>query len=408
MDVYEGVVAHLAENRQFQKTEKKQHEIEFPNGSRIIALAANPDTSRGYTGDIVLDEFAFHQDADEIFKAAYGRVTNPGYQMRVISTPNGAQGKFFEMAKQLGLDGGLRPRRQPIKLAPDGWSGHWVDVHLAVEEGFPVEIAGVRAGCNEDVWQQEYSCSFLAGGTEWIPWELFSDNVEPGLVVDDNPQGTGLYAGWDVGRRRDLSVVWFDEKVGDVTVTRGLLVMRNMPTTEQTDLVSRIMTRVHRLCIDKTGMGLPILETMERAFYGKVEGIGFSQQTKETMATQLKRRLEERRCRLPETVLVNGKPDDQIVWQSVRSVRKTTTNLGLVRFDGAREYDHVDIYWAKCLAAVAAEQPSCGLFEWYRQEAEKVRSRPTSTPSTSAEIARELGRVQIKYAQDWGAFGAEK
>jgi phage FluMu gp28-like protein len=230
---------------------------------------------------------------------------------------------------------------------------------LAVEEGFPVSLSELRVGCDEDTWQQEYCCQFIAGGSQWIPWELFSANVEPGLVVDDNPQGSGLYAGWDIGRSRDLSVVWFDELAGDVTVTRGVLVMRDMPTPEQTEVVSRIMPRVHRLCIDKTGMGLPIFEAMDRAFYGKVDGITFTQQTKETMATQTKRRLEERKCRLPETVIIDGKPDDQIVWQNFRSVRKTSTALGQVRFDAAHDdmYGHGDFYWAKCLAEAATQQP---------------------------------------------------
>ena len=410
-------MAQLAENRQFQKTEKKQHEIEFPNGSRIIALAANSDTARGYTGDIVLDEFAFHQDADEIFKAAYGRMTNPGLQMRVISTPNGGRGKFFELAKQMALDGGFRPPRQPVKLAAHTWSGHWVDVRLAVEEGFPVDVQALREGCDEDTWQQEYCCNFLAGGSQWIPWDLFSANIEPGLVVDDNPQATGLYAGWDIARRRDLSVVWFDELMGDVTVTRGVLVMRNMPTPDQTEVVSRIMPRVHRLSIDKTGMGLPIFETTDRAFYGKVEGIGFTQQTKESMATQLKRRLEERRCRLPETVLLNGRGDDQMVWQSFRSVRKTTTTLGQVRFDAGREYDHADLFWAKCLAEAAAEsQPGeHPLFTLWREDATAFKARTAAdgaeeavTPEASMELMREVVQAQMRAAVELGIFGAEK
>jgi phage FluMu gp28-like protein len=359
IDAFEGVKADLYEGRQFQLTEKKQHEIAFPNGSRIIALAANPDTARGYTGDIVLDEFAFHKDADEIFKAAYGRMTNPGYQMRVVSTPNGAQGKFFELAKQMTLDGGFRPPRQPVKLAAHSWNGHWVDVHLAVEEGFPVDVQALRAGCDEATWAQEYNCNFLAGGSQWITWDLFSANIEPSLAVDDNPQGTGRYAGWDIARNRDLSVVWFDQLVGDVTVTRGLLVMAKMPTPEQTELVAKIMPRVHRLCIDRTGMGIPIFETMERIFPGQVEGVTFTQQSKEIMATETKRRLEERKCRLPETVIVNGRPDDQIVWQNFRNVRKTTTTLGQVRFDAARDekHGHSDVWWAKCLAEAAAQQP---------------------------------------------------
>lgn len=343
---YDGIVADFAENRQFQATEQKQHEIEFPNGSRIIALAANPDTARGYTGDIVLDEFAFHQDADEIFKAAYGRMTNPGYQLRVISTANGAHGKFFELAKQMGLDGGFRPRRQPVKAE---WSAHWCDVHLAVEEGFPVTIPQLRAGCDEETWLQEYCCNFLAGGAQWIPWELYEANCDPSIVVPEEPNGSGLYAGWDVARNRDLSVVWFSELVGDITWTRAILVMANVPTPDQTARVARIMPHVHRLCIDRTGMGLPIFETMDRLFPGRVEGISFTTATKETMATMAKRRMEERRCRLP---------NDQAVWQSFRSVRRSTTSLGQIRFDAAHDQrcDHADRWWAFCLAEAAAER----------------------------------------------------
>jgi phage FluMu gp28-like protein len=40
VDAYDGIVADFAENRQFQTTEQKQHEIEFANGSRIIPLSA--------------------------------------------------------------------------------------------------------------------------------------------------------------------------------------------------------------------------------------------------------------------------------------------------------------------------------------------------------------------------------
>src|SRR5574341_792642 len=70
-----GAVAKLTENESFEGTEIKQHVIEFPNGSRIIALTSNPDTARGYTGNVVLDEFAFHKDAKAVFAAAYGRAT---------------------------------------------------------------------------------------------------------------------------------------------------------------------------------------------------------------------------------------------------------------------------------------------------------------------------------------------
>ena len=37
---------------------------------RIIVLAANPRTARGFSGDLILDEFAFHEDSAAIWDAA--------------------------------------------------------------------------------------------------------------------------------------------------------------------------------------------------------------------------------------------------------------------------------------------------------------------------------------------------
>jgi len=96
-------------------------------------------------------------------------------------------------------------------------------------------------------------------------------------------------------------------------------------------------------------MGLAIFETMDRLFPGKIEGISFSTTTKEVMATTAKRRIEERRCRLP---------NDQAISQSFRSVRRSTTSLGQIRFDAAHaeKSDHCDRWWAFCLAEAAVEQ----------------------------------------------------
>lgn len=226
--------------------------------------------------------------------------------------------------------------------------------------------------------------------------------MDASLVVPEEPRGRGPYAGWEVARNHDLSVVWFSELVGDITWTRAILVMEKTPTPEQTDRVTRIMPRVHRLCTDKTGMGSTIFETMDHRFPGKVEGITFTQATKESMATKTKRRMEKKRCRLP---------NDQAVWQSFRSVRKSTTALGQIRFDTAsdKRNDHSDRRWSFALAESAVEQrPIYGLLEYWRQEAEKLKVGCGQGPSTGAEIAQERGRAQIKYAQDIGCFGAEK
>jgi len=97
-----GILARACESTFFEGTLIKQLEVRFSNGSVIYGLPANPDTARGYSGNVTLDEFAFHADADKIYTALFPTITR-GYCLEVISTPNGQQGKFYEIAKAAGL-----------------------------------------------------------------------------------------------------------------------------------------------------------------------------------------------------------------------------------------------------------------------------------------------------------------
>ena len=392
VDGFKGVAADFAPNVSFAGTSSVQHEIRFGNGSRIIVLAANPDTARGYTGDVVLDEFAFHKDSQTIFTAVYRQVSL-GYAMRILSTPNGQQGKFYELAKQLGLEAGIRPVRQPVGVEqgsslspavvhpdsemPQGqtagpalqrpskspWSGHWCDILLAVEDGLDLDPAEVRAGCDEDTWLQEYCCQFISQASEWISPELFQQCLSSEASAQLETSGgatygsslvsplSSLYAGWDIARNRDLSVIWINELVGDVTWTRGVIEMKNTPTPDQIREARALMPQLRRMLIDKGGMGLVIFEALEREFPTQVEGVQFTQPKKETLAVLAKRRMEEMKVRLP---------DSSAIRQSFRSVKKSVNALGLTRFDAEHDtrFGHADHWWAFCLAEAAAERPA--------------------------------------------------
>ncbi len=394
VDGFHGLAVDLRESL-FGGTSTLQHEIRFGNGSRIIVLAANPDTARGYTGDVVLDEFAFHKDSQAIFTAVYRQVSL-GYAMRILSTPNGQQGKFYELCKSLGLDSGMRPVNQPVRVKStvdsrqstgvegrkskvegeqsaignrqslNPWSGHWCDIYMAVADGLPLNPEEIRAGCDDDTWLQEYCCQFVSQASEWISPELFQQCVSSEASTDcrltnddlrlqeigDRQSTIGnLYAGWDIARNRDLSVIWINEIVGDVTWTRGVIEMKNTPTPDQIREARALMPQLNRLVIDKGGMGLVIFEALEREFPGQVEGVQFTQPKKEAMAVMAKRRMEEQKVQLP---------DSNAVRQSFRSVKKSVNALGLTRFDAEHDahFGHADHWWAFCLAEAAAAQPA--------------------------------------------------
>jgi phage FluMu gp28-like protein len=381
-----GLASQLNVSQFFEGTLIKQLEIRFPNGSVIYGLPANPDTARGYSGNVSLDEFAFHADAEKIYTALYPIITR-GYGLEVISTPNGQQGKFFELAKAAGLvekpqslkttDSvlpGSAPATQNLKSKiqnRQAWSGHWCDIYLAVREGLKVNLELLRTGVDDETWRQEFCCEFISSASEWITAELFQSCVSSEATTDfgfsildfglkgrtesviQNPKSQiqNLYAGWDIARNRDLSVIWLSELVGDVTWTRGVIEMRDMSTPDQLREAASLMPYIRRMNIDQSGMGLSIVETLEEEFPGKVEGVQFTQQTKEALAVLAKRRMEEMRVRIP---------DDENIRASFRAVKKTQNSIGQFRFDAEHDirYGHADHWWAFCLAETAAEKPT--------------------------------------------------
>jgi len=65
---------------------------------RIKVLAANPRTARGFSGDLILDEFAFHEDSAAIWEAAEPILaSNPDFLCRMASTGNGKHNLFYRM-----------------------------------------------------------------------------------------------------------------------------------------------------------------------------------------------------------------------------------------------------------------------------------------------------------------------
>ncbi|HET9179007.1 MAG TPA: terminase family protein [Terriglobia bacterium] len=235
-----GIVAQAFESSFFEGASQKQLEVRLPNGSVIYGLPSNPDTARGYSGNVTLDEFAFHADAAKIYSALFPTITR-GYSLEVISTPNGQQGKFYELAKAAGLtEQGLGIRGQglgkegvftnPQSLTPNSlsWSSHWCDVYEAVRQGLKINIELLRAASDdESTFQQEFCCQFVSTAENFFPPELLaaclsSEASTQWLVNSDKclekpftnhyPLATNhFFLGIDIGRHHDRTVFWLDE-----------------------------------------------------------------------------------------------------------------------------------------------------------------------------------------------------
>ena len=390
--------------RELPETDDKTMEVYFPhNHSRIIGLPANPDTARGYTGNIVLDEFAFHGDAHKIYAACFPIITR-GYSIEVISTPNGTAGKFYEIAKAAGLVGGQwaggqvgsgDPSHLPISPSahlPALWSGHKVDIYEAVRQGLPANINLLRSGCDdEETWLQEYGCQFLSDAQNYIPAELISTCVHEEATTDWADRQIGsrqvggiptahlptspsaeLYLGVDIGRKRDLTVAWLFEKVGGVLWSRVLMTLKGLSFDEQEKAICRLIegrsaavpaalgsrqdagATVRRCCIDQSGLGMMLAEHLVQKYGAVVEPTTFTAQLKERLAPMVKQAFEERTVRIP---------DNREVRADINSVKRFVTMAGNVRFDAEHtDRGHADRFWALAMVVNAASEPS-GHFE---------------------------------------------
>ena len=317
-------------------TEYTSHEVVLPGGSKITGLPANPDTARGFSRNVFLDEFGFHADSRKIWQALFP-VLSAGWRGVVTSTPNGKGNKFHELMTDRGLDA--------------TWSRHEVDIYRAVADGLPRDVDELKAGLNDDeAWAQEYELQWIDEATAWLPYELISSVEHEQAGIPELYAGGRCYVGNDIGRRRDLWVAWVLEKVGDVLWTREVVELRRAPFRDQDEALDDLMERYRaiRVDMDQTGMGEKPVEDAERRYgRSRVEGVLFTGPAKQALATQGKERFEDRTVRIPE--------GDPKLRKDLHSLRKLVTPAGNVRFDADRDADgHADRAWALFLAIEAA------------------------------------------------------
>ncbi len=359
----EGLKLHLRalraafEMREFEyllddrKSKVTGLEVSLPGGSRITALPANPDTARGFSANVLLDEFAFHADSRKIWAALFP-VISAGRKLRVVSTPNGKANKFHELmtaAEELP-EGGAEGKNP--------WSRHVVDIHQAVAEGLPRDVELLRRGLGDpDAWAQEYELQWLDGASAWLPYDLLA-GVEDERAGD--PQGYAggpAFIGNDIGARRDLWVAWVWERVGDVLWTREVRTLRRASFAAQAAALDELVERYRpvRIVMDQTGMGEAPTEAAKRRHgQRRVEGVLFTADRKQSLATLLKQHAEDRKMRIPV---------DAAVRADLHSLRRVTTPAGNVRFDVhggdlSQAGGHADRAWAAALGLYAADVPT--------------------------------------------------
>jgi phage FluMu gp28-like protein len=301
-EAFQLVTADYHEEREHSEALIKSAEIRWGNGSRMIALPANASTARGYSANLILDEFAFHDDPALIWRGIYPSISNPlkgTFKLRIASTANGKGNKFFDL-----WDGnnGYAKHRTTIH---DAVAGGLADKSGKTREAF---IAELKAGLDDpEGWAQEFECEFLDGSNVLLPYELIAlaESIDATEAADpalfERPGSRRLVCGIDFGRQNDPTVCITAEEVGDLLVVREVLRLRGIDTpTQQERLRSRIAA-ARRTCFDYTGPGIGLGDHLVKEFhewdpeghkFGKVELCTFTANFKREIFPKLRRRFE--------------------------------------------------------------------------------------------------------------------
>ncbi|MGE5608937.1 MAG: terminase large subunit domain-containing protein [Bacillota bacterium] len=365
--------------------------IVFENGLKITAGSSNPKFFRSKGGSVGLDEFAFHPQGRELYKAAHATARFWGYPLHFWSTHNGPGSYFNQLIMQ------TRAGKLRAKI-------HRVTVLDAVEQGIVERIRmrrdrlkdipaidpkarqewldGLRAECpDDDVWNEEYLCIPSSDASSLLSYELINsattENLQLIRSANDLPTDKGeFYAGYDVGRRHDFSVLWVVERVGDVLWTRMLRCLDRASFPAQEALINALMAnyRVRRICIDEQGIGANLAENAMRRWKSRAEGVSLSGPVKASLGAAFRDRFLDHQIRIPAYVdwdefddkdpinriinrrnLSKSRHRDDWLKEDLHKTKKSVTAAGNVRLAADSDADgHADGFWAGALMAEAA------------------------------------------------------
>lgn len=357
-EAYTFAIAEQIDERDAPGALMRSSTIVFPNKSRIIAVPGKPDTVRGFSAHVWMDEFAFFEDPDATWKAVFPSISNPIRGLKdlfISSTANGKSGR------------GARFHKICTAAVP-GWSVHTTTI-MDAAPALGTDTEALRLAIDSDeAWSQEYMCEFLDSSNVLLPYDIIALAESADASTHCDPElftGTAaaqLYCGIDFGRSNDPTVCWTLERVGDVLWTREVLVLRNTSTPDQQQALHHRIAAASRSCLDYTGPGIGLGDYLAKDHgkydpvkheFGKIELCTFTANFKRDIFPKLRRAFEA-----PVRVRV---PVDVEVREDLHEMQQVVKN-GEYSYTARRTAEgHSDRCTALALALRAAKDGAIGL-----------------------------------------------
>jgi phage FluMu gp28-like protein len=347
----------------------KKTEIVIPHQdgekqSRLFVKSSNPDAAAGFGGDLILDEFALHKQADQLMTVAGPLIAGSAGTLTILSTHRSKTSLFNQYVKEAISDGSLDDN-DPKKM---NWSHHKTTIKDALDQDF-LEIYNSKAKevgqkqltkqeyldmvlygiCKGDEarFEQEFMCVPSEQQFTLLPWELCLSAV--GVPVWNN-KGSA-YLGWDVATSYagDFSCITVVQR--DARNTVHLLhqeVNKGLYLVDQRKRVEELVKeyKIKRLCVDSSGLGVDSYQLLERKYgSNRVEGINFTQTSKHDLASRMLGIFQANKLIIPEE-------NDLIV--DLNSMEKVYTKSENITYHAPHiNGSHGDRFWSLAMALKA-------------------------------------------------------
>lgn len=284
----------------------KAFRISFASGFEILALTSRPRSLRGRQGLVIIDEAAFHDDLDEVLKAALALLMWGG-KVLVISTHDGDQNPFNLLIQDIraGKRGGGVIRVTIEDALADGLYRRicFVTGKEWTPEGEAAWLKSILDAYG-DAAKEELYCVPRAGGGRWLPRSAFEacaskdvtvlrwaapenylaepDHLRAADMADWceqhlKPLLSGLdrnllcALGMDYAMEVDLSVIWVGQVRPDLSRRTAFVVeLRQCPFDQQRQIVTYVLDRLprwQRAVLDAGGNGAALAQ-VTRTKYG--------------------------------------------------------------------------------------------------------------------------------------------
>ena len=332
----------------------KTFTIRFPaSGFRIVALTSRPSNLRGRQGTIVIDEAAFHDQLDELLKAALAMLIWGG-RVRVISTHNGVENPFNELVEDIraGKRKGTVHRVTFQEAVADGlyhrvclrlgkeWTATeeaaWMaDVYAFYGDGAEEELDCVPANSGGAWLSRALIESRMSADTPVLRWEcpqgfeVLPDHIRAAECRDwleahlapllvTLPADAISFNGEDFGRSGDLTVhVPLIQLQNLVRRVPFLVELRNVPFRQQEQIAFYLLDRLPNFmggAFDARGNGQFLAEVaMQRYGATRIQQVMLSESWYREHMPPVKAALEDG--------TLDGLPKDADVLADLRTVQ---------------------------------------------------------------------------------------